>query len=361
MREAATIEARARDDGLRITRFADLRIALDDSDYCIKALLPRPALALVYGEPSSGKTFFAGRAAFDVSTGRDFLGLRTKRGRVAYVAAESPASVRRRFAAWREREGITDAPLVVIEGRIDLLRVGAVDALIERIRAEGGADLILIDTASQAAPGMDENTAEGMGALIGAMALLRDTFSACVLLVHHSGKDNAKGARGWSGLRGAVDAEIEVRGQSGVRTAHVRKARDGEAGREITFELRPFTIGTDDDGDEVTTCEVVASGAESRRQHAHEPTGANQRIVFAALREAVAEHGKLHGGSSVIPQGVRTVDAETLARYALPRLPQEASGRNSAEARKREALNKALRSLQADGLIGVWNDLRWLA
>lgn len=356
----ADLESRARDDGLNVTRLADLRLDIAGETSLVKGLLPRLGLAVEYGEAGSGKTFFAGRVAFDVASGRDFMGLRTRRGPVAYIAAEAPASARRRFAAWRDREGAGDAALIVIDGRINLLDPRSVEAIIARILAEGGAWLVIVDTAATAAPGMDENSAEGMGALIAAMVRLRDALGACILLVHHAGKDTTKGARGWSGLRAAVDVEIEVRGQSGIRTATLRKARDGEIGREIAFELRPFVIGTDADGDEVTTCEVLAAGTERQRAPAREPTGANQRIVLAALREAVAEHGRRHGGTSAIPEGARVIDAETLARYALPRLPQAASSRNSAETRKREALNKALRSLQAEGFAGVWNDLRWL-
>jgi KaiC/GvpD/RAD55 family RecA-like ATPase len=352
--------AKAAQDGLRVHRWADLRVNVGGDGYCIKSLLPRPALALIYGASGSGKTFFASRAAFDVASGRTFLGTRTRRGRVAYIAAESPASVKRRFAAWRDREGVSDADLIVIDGRINLLSASNVDAIVSRIEAEGGASLIVIDTAAQAAAGMDENTSDGMGQVIAAMERLRDAFGACVVIVHHAGKDAEKGARGWSGLRAAVDVEVEVRGQSGTRTAHVRKMRDGEIGREINFDLRPFVIGSDDDGDPVTTCEVLLGGVESKAPLAREPKGANQRIVLDSLRQAVAEHGEHHGGSSVIPKGAKVIDADTLERYALPRLQQSTSGRNSAESRKREALNAALRSLQADARIGTWNDLRWL-
>lgn len=345
---------------LNVRRFADLRVNVGGATYCIKALLPRPALGLIYGASGSGKTFFAGRAAFDSSTGRDFLGLRTHRGRVAYIAAESPASVERRFAAWRDREGIKDASLIVIDGDVNLLDPANVARIAARIEAEGGASLIVIDTAAQASPGIEENSPEGMGALIAAAARLRDKFAACVVIVHHAGKDATQGARGHSSLRAAVDVEIEVKGQSGVRTARVTKSRDGEIGRELLFELRPFVIGTDDDGEEVTTCEVIAAGAGHRPSPAVAPKGANQRIVLEALRHAVAEHGKRHGGSSVIPKGARVVTAETLERYALPRLTQEASGKNSADSRKRRALVRALESLQADEFVGVWNELRWI-
>lgn len=342
----------------KVRRWDDLRLSLSGA-YCVKGLLPRPALAMIYGASGSGKTFFAGRAALDVATGRPFLGRRTRRAQVAYIAAESPGSVENRFAAWREREGIEAAAIVVIAGGIDLASPESLNHIIEAIESEGGAGLIVIDTAAQAAPGLDED-AEGIGLRIRAMERLRDAFDACVLIVHHAGKDAERGARGHSSLRAAVDVEIEVKASGGIHSAKLTKARDGETGGELVFELRPFEIGFDDDGEPVTTCEVLATDAPPPTSVPRKPKGANQQIVLDALREAIAAHGVRHPGTSQIPPGVLTVEAETLARYALPRIQRDGNGRNSADSRKRESLNTALRGLEAAGFIGTWEGLRWL-
>ena len=39
---------------------------------------------------------------------------------------------------------------------------------------------------------------------------LRSGFNCHVLIIHHSGKDKNKGARGHTSLRAAVDTEIEI-------------------------------------------------------------------------------------------------------------------------------------------------------
>ena len=77
-------------------------------------------------------------------------------------------------------------------------------------------------------------------------------------LVHHAGKDASKGARGWSGIKAAVDAEIEVirDDENGTRTVHVSKVKDGEDGARWGFKLDVVSIGIDQDGDEVTSCAV---------------------------------------------------------------------------------------------------------
>ena len=66
---------------------------------------------------------------------------------------------------------------------------------------------------------------------------------AMVLLVHHVGKDVSKGARGWSGLKGAADCEIEVgRTRTGERFAKVSKQKDGDDSAVWGFELEVIPV-----------------------------------------------------------------------------------------------------------------------
>src|SRR3546814_1418550 len=56
----------------------------------------------------------------------------------------------------------------------------------------------------------DENSAQDVGAFNAAVASLQEATGACVVVVHHSGKNKAAGARGSSALLGAIDTEIEI-------------------------------------------------------------------------------------------------------------------------------------------------------
>jgi len=79
-----------------------------------------------------------------------------------------------------------------------------------------------------------------------------------VCWVHHSGKDQARGARGHSLLRAATDTEIEIIDNGGIRTATVTKQRDLECTGQFAFKLKPVEIGTDRRGKPITSCVVVA-------------------------------------------------------------------------------------------------------
>lgn len=71
--------------------------------------------------------------------------------------------------------------------------------------------LIELDTLARCFGGNDENAAKDMGAFIQGCDILNAKTEATILLVHHSGKDQDKGAKGSSTLRAALDAEFNVR------------------------------------------------------------------------------------------------------------------------------------------------------
>lgn len=78
-----------------------------------------------------------------------------------------------------------------------------------------------------------------------------------VMIVHHSGKDQAAGARGHSSLRAATDTEIEITAEKKNRLIKTCKQRDGESDIVIPFRLMVIELGKDEDGDTIDTCHVV--------------------------------------------------------------------------------------------------------
>ena len=82
------------------------------------------------------------------------------------------------------------------------------------------------------------------------------------LLIHHSGKNAAAGSRGWSGIRAAVDTEIEVTDTPTGRCLEITKQRDlPTKGERIGFRLDVVTLGQTKWGEPATSCVVVAAAA----------------------------------------------------------------------------------------------------
>jgi hypothetical protein len=106
--------------------------------------------------------------------------------------------------------------------------------------------------------GGDENSGKDMTFAVSTIDAVKQATGAHVAIVHHCGKDEAKGARGHSSLRAAVDAEIEVSRPEGERitTVRVTKQRDLERGEAMPFSLKVIELGTNRRGKPVTSCTV---------------------------------------------------------------------------------------------------------
>lgn len=376
----------ARDDDAIIAKFTGRasvkatgprfpRVWLDDAtadkggEYLVKGLIERGKLIVVYGPSGDGKTFFTADLAGHIASGILWRGRRVRSGLVVYVAAEAGTSILRRFFAWREhrlgeaREG--RIPLAIITRGANLLNMVDVEALLAELRAiaeEVGLPLALVifDTLSRSIPGGDENRSEDMTRVIEAADLIRDELGAATAIIHHSGKDSAKGARGHSSLFGAADTVIAVV----ERVASVEKSRDGMQGDQFPFALDVVDLGTDSDGDACTTCIVrhldgeAAAGTAKRKK-----ITAGAQVALDALKAAIDANGETTPETSVLPR-VRAVKVdrwqEAFARIRpIPQdlAPDEAKRERNA---RRMAFRRAQDELQAVRVAGTEAGFWWI-
>lgn len=220
----------------------------------VKGLLDQGAMTVLYGDSNVGKTFVAMDLGWHIAQGRPYSGLKVSGGLVLYVAAEGGLAAKRRVRALREKYGAAGGRFKLLVSPVNLRNPDAdLGPLLELI---AGLDerpvLIVIDTLSRAMAGGDENSSVDMGALVRAFDAIRAATLAHLLVVHHTGKDAAKGARGHSLLRAATDTELEV----AERRISATKQRDLEGAWETGFSLEVKTLGLDSEGDPVTSCTV---------------------------------------------------------------------------------------------------------
>lgn len=230
-------------------------------NWIIKNVLPRADLAVMFGASGSGKSFMALDLAAHIAQGKPWRGRKTAQGRVIYVVAEGARGFRKRLSAYGKHHNIDlqSLPFGVIQGAPSLLEQDDVMSLAESIVRWGSVDLIVIDTFAQCLAGGNENSAEDVSQALANCKRISELTGALVLLVHHSGKDRAKGARGWSGMRAAADAEIEISRSNQTRTMQLTKSKDSEDNTKWHFELKVIPIGTDEDGDVIDSCVVIES------------------------------------------------------------------------------------------------------
>lgn len=237
-------------------------VARPEGPALVKGLLPATGMAMLFGSSGSGKSFLTIDLAMAIARGAQWRGLRTREGRVVYVVAEGAGGFRKRLKAYAKHHdidlGSVTGTFGVIPHAPNLLAVADVDALVRDLEPFGKVDLVIIDTLAQTAPGGDENSSEDMGLLLRHCRRIQEVTEGLVAIVHHSGKDLTKGARGWSGLKGAMDAMLEVSRIEGsdLRKVRVEKAKDDSDGAEWPFTLDVVHLGVDEDLDPVSSCVI---------------------------------------------------------------------------------------------------------
>lgn len=329
--------------------------ALPPVRWRVRGLLPAEGLAAIYGPPGSGKSFLALDLLGAVAEGRDWFDCRTDAAPVTYCALEGEAGIAQRVQAYRARYGKAPAGMRFIAQPFALLEPGDVAELADAIRAAGGAGgIVAIDTLNRASPGADENDSRDMGAIIAGAKLLQSALGGLVVLVHHSGKDSARGLRGHSSLLAALDAAVEVTRDGDRREWRTSKAKDGADGECHPFRLDVVELGIDDDGESVTSCVVTRGDAAENRPAA--PVGGNQRVAWDRIGELLREAGDVRpeGAPAELPAGRPVVTLEAAIEAVAGRLVCE-------QKRRRERAMLAIQGLCGRGLLHHVEGWLWCA
>lgn len=228
-------------------------------DWLIKHVLPAADLIILYGASGSGKSFVALDMAMSIARGMPWRGHRTIKGRVLVIAAEGRGGVGKRLKAYGyyHQIGLEDLAVDVMGAAPNFLQKDDIYEVVDSVRNAGGYDLVIVDTFAKTTPGANENAGEDMGLALANAQVLREVTMATIMLIHHSGKDATKGARGWSGIKAAADAEIEINKQENGREIRLSKMKDGDDGLAWGFKLEVVETGVDKDNEAVTSCVAI--------------------------------------------------------------------------------------------------------
>lgn len=322
-----------------------------DRPYLVKGWLDRATLSVMYGPSNVGKSFLALDIAHHVSKGRTWGGRRVVPSRVLYIAAEGGGSFANRVRALDEPDfWVVDSSVTMSGKASDAVPLAE---MVTHLAGTGGRrfDLIVFDTLARVMGGGDENAAPDIADLLENLDGLRRVTGAHVMLIHHSGKDLARGARGHSALRAAIDTEISLARDdaTGLITATLDKQRDGPTGLKFCYTLRQIELGRDQDGDLVTTC-VVEPG---------EPADAGRAVQGPALvaldtlDSLIAERGAVQPGATH-PGGRAVTLPDWRAACDAARLTQSAEKDS-----RRKAFNRARAELEAKRLVVIRDNFVW--
>ena len=241
-------------------------LELEPQRWNVPGWIPSDSLTVVYAAPGVGKSFYALSLAIECARGGEWVGTKLEPVPVLYVAAERLTTLRDRAEAWSVRsEDLLPSNLLLpdFETPPQLTNGNHIEALCQYIEAEK-VRFVVLDTYAMMTQGIDENSSQGTGEIMGALSRIRKaTHGGSVMVVHHSGKDSSRGLRGSTALLAAVDMSIEIAsGGDGQISATVRKSNAGaepmpEWYRIETVPLSPL------DGESRSSAVLIGSGAPS--------------------------------------------------------------------------------------------------
>ena len=269
--------------------------------WIIPGFLQERKLWMLYGDSNTGKSFLALDMGLTLATGLPWHGRAVRGGAVVYVCAEGMEGISGRLRAWLQEHHVNaEAPdFHVIDESPNLLDPVVVGEIISEVQ-RGLPDppvMVIFDTLAASMPGADENNSESMSAALAALRRVQRECGCGVMLVHHSGKDQARGPRGHSSLRGAFDAALEVSADEyGLITLRANKGRDFKKNApesSMGFRLKDVAVG---DYADFTSCILEAldeppapAAAAVRRK----PTASDKLLALMQEIGAPQLHGQL--------------------------------------------------------------------
>ena len=284
-------KAKSRIDGLE---FDDEITVSTKVDAIVKGVLHPGDIAVLYGQSGVGKTFTATDLAYHVARGQAWHGRRVKQSAVLFVGLEGARGLRHRMAAYAQHMGSAGCMLARMTTHTPLDKSEAGKAgeaiIIEQARrlAEAAGHpvgLIIIDTLARAIAGDDENAAQDMSAFVGRLQAIARETGAAVLVLHHPGKDDARGMRGSTALFAACDAVIKITANGNTKEVATEKVKEGVVGSLFTYRLRQVSLGVDEDGDEITSCIVEVADSSGKAAPARPPPESQRGRALGELEE----------------------------------------------------------------------------
>ncbi|EGQ8068347.1 AAA family ATPase [Vibrio parahaemolyticus] len=236
-------------------RFGNLKFSLGSAgfdaatEWLVKDLIPASSFGTIYGASGSLKTFLTLEVSCSVTTGKAWNNKPVQRGAVVYIAAEGQTGVAKRVKAWEIANGVETQNLYILGHSMNISDVDAVTTLAHSIKElefneNVKVRLVVIDTLARCYSG-DENTSRDMSAFVNGCDKIKSLIDTTVLCVHHSGRDESRGARGSSALRAACDFEFQVKrdGKSKILTFANTKQKEGNEAPDLELEFDSVDLG----------------------------------------------------------------------------------------------------------------------
>lgn len=233
----------------RIYPLHDYADNVQDPAWLIPGMIPSQGIGMLYGESGSFKSFIALDMALSLAFGiSGQWGAPPVKNDILFLAGEGPvATAKKRWPAWMEWQNIEfrSDHRFFISPEVPLYTDSAAWENVKKDLTELKAKpaLIIIDTLTRLITGLDENSAKDASMVTKFMEQLARYFECFVLAIHHTGKDQNKGARGSSAFYANVDTVLSTKLKQGGTELRVKKQKDADVQDEV-FNFAVKEVGT---------------------------------------------------------------------------------------------------------------------
>jgi hypothetical protein len=320
------------------------------------------------GPPGAGKSALITDLAIHVATGTEWRGHRSKEEcGVVYFALERGELVKRRLIAHaaRTKNFPTKLPFSIARQVIDLMKPSCIDEIVEAINSAKEhhgrhIGMIVIDTYAKgiAASGGDENSARDQNMTLANLRRVQEATGVHIAIVGHTGKDEGKGARGSNAHLGDVDMMVQFSGEKDQRVATIIKNNDGAEGLLTRYKLEIAVLGTDEDGDAITTAIISADELNSEKDISRARLNKTQRKAMEMLERAILDNGRDAPVSSEYPRGIGKIVALEVWKACCIKGGLSVAGSKESNDK---AFRRAVSDLDAMHRISMWDGNVWIA
>ncbi|KRR18478.1 AAA family ATPase [Bradyrhizobium retamae] len=346
-----------------LQQFAHIKVNTNRRDYLVKHLLASTGPMVIWGPPKCGKSFWAVDLGLHIALGWKYRGRRVQQAPVVYIALEGQHGMPARIEAFRRYHHIADAPFYLVTSRLNLIADAA--QLIKDIKAQIPTDItpgvVFIDTLNRSLFG-SESKDEDMAKYLAAAESVATNLDCAVAIVHHCGIDASR-PRGHTSLTGSVESQLAIRkARNGDVIVTVECAKDFPEGAEITSRLEQVTVGTDLDGDDITTLVVLPSDSAPQPQRSGKRAKTEPRSI-RTFREAMGEAMEANGKDMQVLDGgpvVRAVDSQYVRAEFYRRWASGEHDVKKATQAREKAFQRLLKGLPSDIATAIKHDREWL-
>jgi hypothetical protein len=350
-------------------------------EWIIKDVIAKDETSSWIGPPKGSKSALVTDLCVNVAAGIDWRGYKNKhRCGVVYFALERGKLVTRRLRAYAQRDDLESLPIAIKKGIIDLKNPKCVAEIVATIREAEvyftdralalhdanpndrllprDVGVIVFDTFGKgiAVSGGEEDKAKDQNMVFANLRRVQEQTGVHIALIHHTGKDESRGARGSNAHTGDVDVLFQITSGKTIKTITITDANDQPTGALTKFEMEVIKIGTDKDGDDITTA-IVDAEIEYGDRDEEKDLSPQQARAMECLINTINDVGKPAPVSSEYPRTIGKVVTieqwkETCRRGSLTAGDEDAF---------RMAFKRAFEGLIARRKIGTLDGNVWIA